>query len=188
MDRQYRRELTPDQKESLRVKYRDYLQYSRGGFLTTNKRKRLLEIKKGDEGTPEADFWYKLKQSARDSIVDLQMICDIADNEQIKEIFQRIPIKKIEKNVPIKNEDFVSLPRLISSVLVTNWRSEKKDDLWKALLVKELINACLNYIETSGILMTKAHMRLIDEIRDLVNAVIGVAIELPPDRRRGYVF
>ena len=184
----YRRELSENDKTSLKKKFKNHIENSRNSCLTKNQRLRLLEIKKKEHGTTESDFWYRLKKDAKNAIVDLQMICNVADDEQIKEIFQHIPLKKIEKNVPIKDEDLVSLDRLISSILVTNWRSEKKDDLWKALLVKELINACLNYIVTSGILMTKSHMRLVDEIRDLVNAVIGIAIELSPDRRRGYVF
>lgn len=185
--RMYRRELSPNELKSVRLKYHQYIENARGGFLTKNQKLRLLKLKHGEEGTTEADFWYRLKQSAKGAIADLQMICDIADDEQIKEIFQKIPLHKVIKNETIKDADLISIDKLIASVLVSNWRNKNKDDLWKAILVHYLMESCLNYTITSGLLMTKSHVRLIEEMRDLVKAIVGVAIQVPKDRREGVI-
>lgn len=188
MDSQHRRELTDNQKKSLLIKYQEHLQHSRGGFLTTNKRKRLLGTKRGDEGTPDADFWYKLKQSARDSIVDLQMICDVANRDQIKEIFQFIPItESVKKGKTVDPESLVSIDGLIWSVLLVK-KSKNDDDVWKALLVKDIMEKCLNYIMLSGILMTKSHQRLIEEMRDLMDAIVSVSVQVPIEKRDAVQF
>ncbi len=41
---------------------------------------------------------------------------------------------------------------------------------------------------TSGILMTKSHMRLIEEIRDLVDAIVSVSVQVPVDKRGAVKF
>src|SRR3989344_2576856 len=140
----YRRQLSKTELKSIQEKYGNYK--SRGGFLTSNQKLKLLCKKKGEEGTTEADFWYRLKKSSRGSIVDLQMICDIADEEQIKEIFQKIPLKKVSKNEPLKESQLVSFDQLIASILVSDWRNKDRDDLWKSLLVRDIMTTCLNYI------------------------------------------
>ena len=183
----YRRELSPNELKSVRLKYDKYIENARGGFLTKNQKLRLLKLKHGEEGTTEADFWYRLKQSAKGAIADLQMIFDIADDEQIKEIFHKIPLSKVKKKEIITDADLVSIDRLIASVLVSDWKNKNKDDLWKAILVDYIMESCLNYIITTGILMTQSHMRLIEEMRDLVKAIVGVAIQVPKDRRDGVI-
>ncbi len=138
----YRRQSSKNKLKSIQEKYRNYK--SRGGFLTSNQKLKLLCQKKGGEGTTEADFWYRLKKSSRGSIVDLQMICDIADDEQIKEIFQKITIGKVSKNKPIEESQLVSFDKLIDSILVTDWRNKGMDDLWKSLFVRDIMNSCIN--------------------------------------------
>jgi len=182
----YRRHLSKNELKLIDEKYSNYK--SRGGFLTSNQKLRLRGKKKGDEGTTEADFWYRLKKSARGSIVDLQMICDIGDEEQIKEIFQKIPLKKVSKNESLKESQLVSFDQLIASILVSDWRNKDKDDLWKSLLVRDIMSSCLNYTITSGILMTKSHMRLVEEVRDLVDAIVSVSVQVPKDKREAIQF
>lgn len=183
----YRRYKTQNELKPYQKKYKEYLKRSRGGFLTKNQKMRLLGLKHGDEGTPEADFWYRLKQSAKGSLVDLQMIFDLADDDQSSEIFQRIPLVKKGKNQALSDDEFITFANLICTVLVTDWRKESYD-IWKAFLVNDLMNNCLNFIATSGILMTKSHMRLIDEMRDLIDAIVGVASQVPVKNRRGVKF
>lgn len=189
MAREYRRKLSKNSKLSLQKKYADHLKFSRGGFLSTNRRKRLLELKLGEKSTPEADFWYKIKRYARDAIVDLQMICETANDNQIKEIFQSFPIKKTKKpNEPVDWSLFVSISTVLNSVLVFDWRSKETGDLWQTFLLKDIMNECLNYISLNGILMTKSHQRLIEEMRDLIDAIVGASSDLSPDQRRGVKF
>ena len=184
----YRRYNTQNELKPYQKKYKEYLKRSRGGFLSKNQKLRLLGLKKGDEGTPEADFWYRLKRSAKGSLVDLQMIFDLADDDQKREIFQMIPLVKKQKNQGLSDNEYITFANLISNVLVTDWRQKESYDVWKAFVVKDLMNSCLNYITTSGILMTKSHMRLIDEMRDLIDAIVGVASQVPVKNRKAVKF
>lgn len=179
----YRRELNKNEKTSYQNKYREYLAKSRGGFLTKNQKMRALELKHGDEGTIESDFWYRIKQSSRGSLVDLQMICDIANENQIKDIFgDFILIKKYKKNESIPKNERISLDSIIETIL--SRKSDKHDDLWKAIMTRDIMEKCLDYTKESGLLMTKSHLRLIDEIKDLMNAIVSVAVQVPVTNRK----
>ena len=81
----------------------------------------MLELKRV-EGTTESDFWYRIKQSSRGSLADLQMICDIADREQIREIFRSAVLtKKYNKNESIPKKDKISLDSIIETILMTKF-------------------------------------------------------------------
>jgi len=60
--------------------------------------------------TRDADFWSKLRLATKDTVVDLQLVCEVASQNQLHEIFR------------IK-EDNTSLDSLIHFILL---RSDSK--------------------------------------------------------------
>lgn len=92
--REYSRELSSKEMDNLRKRYSEHLKSSLGGFLSDKQRKRLLGLKKKEQGTPDSDFWWRIKQSTHDAIIDMKMICDIASEKELQEIFGTKQIRK----------------------------------------------------------------------------------------------
>lgn len=85
--REYARELTAKELNDLKTRYSEHLKLARGGFLSDKQRKRLLGIKKKERETPDSDFWWRIKESIQDSMIDMKLVCDIASEKQLQEIF-----------------------------------------------------------------------------------------------------
>src|SRR5690348_992672 len=115
--REYSRELTPKQVEDLRNRYSEHLKRARGGFLTDKQRKRLLGLKKKEKGTPDADFWWRIKGSTRDALIDLKLICDISNEKELQKVFG---IQHAES----RSKDTFPITELLSSLL-PSMRSEE---------------------------------------------------------------
>jgi len=183
----YKRELSKKEKLSLNKKYQKYFKKTGGGFITTNRKLRLFGLKKSSEGTPDADFWLKLKESARGSIVGLQLISDLGHTDQLKEIFGPIHITKNLKNDLSDPSNQISLSSLIETILSTK-HEKNEDDLWKSLLAKDIMEKCFDYIKENKILMTKSHLNLIEQMQDLINAIVSVSVQVPVENRESVKF
>jgi len=108
--REYSREFSPEQLDDLRNSYSDHLRLSRGGFLSDKQRKRLLRLKKKEQGTPDSDFWWRIKESTRDAMMDMKMICDIASEKELQEIFGTKQTRK-------QSDDMYPITKVLSSLL-----------------------------------------------------------------------
>jgi len=70
--RKYRRDLTNDRIKTLKTRHKIHLKNK--GFLTKLQKERLLKIKKKERETVDADFWYRIKHSAKFALFDLELI------------------------------------------------------------------------------------------------------------------
>lgn len=90
--------------------YSEHLKSSHGGFLSDKQRKRLLRMKKKERETPDSDFWWRIKESTRDTMMDMKLICDVASEQQLQEIFG-------EKISSSKTDDVYPITLVLSSLL-----------------------------------------------------------------------
>lgn len=166
--RQYRRDLNPQQYKNLSKEYEFHLKRSRGGFLTTQARERFLKIRKGEKSyneaerqDAEADFWYRLKNSARDAIVDLRLICDISSEDVLKDIFAA----KDERN------RFFQLQVFLRKLFPPNTGSITKEDEWRNEITEKIVcDGLVSYVN-SGVLSSESHRRAVFEVLDAISLV-----------------
>lgn len=131
--RRYLRELNETERKWLKTYYESHL--PRKGFLTPNQKKRLLGIKRRERGTPDSDFWYKMKRRVQNVIIDLQMISDVTSEMQLEEIFG-------EKISRPKGEDVYPMTLVLSSLLPSMLSAE---------ILKESVNQSRRSLESAKI-------------------------------------
>ena len=81
----------------------------------------------------------------------------------------------------------ISLSSLIGTILSTK-HEKNEDDLWKSLLAKDIMEKCFDYIKENKILMTKSHLNLIEQMQDLINAIVSVSVQIPIENRESVKF
>ena len=79
-------------RHDLHKKYSDHLDES-GGIFTPATRKRL--ILSVDRQKYDKDFWYDVRNSGRNALVDLELLLDTADEKQIREIITGAKMKSL---------------------------------------------------------------------------------------------
>jgi hypothetical protein len=146
--RRYLRELDETEREWLKTYYESHLH--RKGFLTPNQKKRLLGIKRRERGTPDSDFWYKMKHHVQNVIIDLKMISDVASEKQLQEIFG-------EKISMPKSEDVYPITLVLSSLLPS---------MLSADILRESVNQLRSNIESAKIDQSRNKNRP-DEVKRL---------------------
>ncbi|MEM3063658.1 MAG: hypothetical protein QW303_08995 [Nitrososphaerota archaeon] len=57
------------------------------------------------------------------------------------------------------------------------------DDSWKAMLAEELLVLCLDFFIRRKYISTKAHMRLVEEVKDMINVEVSRGKNLPFNKR-----
>jgi len=170
--RQYSRDLDTKELETLRKKYSTHLKKSKGGILSDKQRKRLLGYKKKEHGTPDSDFWWKIKHSIQDSIMDIQLICDIASEEELKDIFgtkptasDDYPITKVLLSLLPESRTFRMKPKEIEKL--------QKEQEWRKVILNEIVLESLYWYFHSGLFETDAHTRLLAETMDAISVLSG---------------
>ncbi|MCH7561071.1 MAG: hypothetical protein IIC67_06870 [Thaumarchaeota archaeon] len=168
--RQYSRDLSDKELETLRKKYSNHLKKSKGGILSDKQRKRLLGYKKKEHGTPDSDFWWKIKHSIQDSIMDIQLLCDIASEEELKDIFgtkptasDEYPITKVLLSLLPESRTFRMKPKEIEKL--------QKEQEWRKVILNELVLESLYWYFHSGLFETHVHTRLLAETMDAISWV-----------------
>ena len=84
--RGYRRELMNYERALIMRLYENPPRI--GGFLSKRQRLRLLGKKRKERETDESDFWYSIRKSADGALLDLELLCRIAHDNQLREIFR----------------------------------------------------------------------------------------------------
>jgi hypothetical protein len=130
--RLYTRELNDTERKWLKTYYEQHLH--RKGFLTAKQKKRLLGLKRRERGTPDSDFWYKLKHRVQNVVVDLKLICDVASERQLQEMFGE-KIRMHEKTLDVYPMALVLislLPSMLSADILKENVSQTRKSLESA--------------------------------------------------------
>lgn len=167
--RQYSRDIKTKELDDLRKKYQKHLKSSKGGFLSAGQRKRLLGFKKREMGTSDSDFWWRIKNSVKDSLIDMRLICDIASEEELKEIFG---------SKSMATEDYPLVKFFLSFLPQSYLRRDKgyvieieEEKQWRKAVLDELIVDSLDWYVNSGLIKTDLQLRLIIDTMDTITVV-----------------
>lgn len=189
----YRRQLDKSKLKYIVSKYKNH-SGDEGGIFRPEKRRKLIGLKKKnpkqvEEGT--ADFWYDVRTSVKHGLIDLQLISEVAHPEQLKEMFSEIPYGDWNKDIAKTD-----LPKLIRSILGSQpWRTVRykkgvpqpiynnENDSWLAFLAYHIVHECFEFFKDHQLITSNAHMRLVDEVDDLLNSEIGRADWLARNQR-----
>lgn len=161
--RKYTRESKDFTLETLRNRHKIHLQNN--GFLTKKQKERLLKLKKKQRETPDSDFWYRIKHSAKFSIFDLELISRLADESQLQEIFE-----------PLRKEDYVSMDKgdyhrtdlryLLEAVFSSCNQDNLNQDDWRTKLALELVTIGIEHFQKNPAFQSNLHRRLFDDVLD----------------------
>ena len=156
-----------------------------GGFLSKNQRLRLLGKKKKERETEESDFWYSIRKSAEGALLDLELLCKIAHDNQLKKVFR--PLDNDEQrsidlitgaakwqDYPEKDHpevdgkyDRTDFYRIFGTVL--DRPSNTPDDEWKDELAVSLVRVALNYLmQKNRFKNSNLHQRLFQDVLDSI--------------------
>lgn len=187
----YWRPLERGQKNIILEKYSRLRKVSGRGIFSPTRRERLLTRTKKRDQITNKQLWSEVRAQTRDSLVDLELLSDVMSFQQAKEMFQITPFISSRKNKDRKSSKplLSSIPDVIRNILSTPKSQNDQNDLWKTLLVKEIIECGLEYLQNnSDFIMTKSHKRLIEEVKDLVDAIVGISIIVPIEERQRIKF
>ncbi len=187
----YWRPLERGQKNIILEKYSRLRKVSGRGIFSPTRRERLLTRTKKRDQITNKQLWSEVRAQTRDSLVDLELLSDVMSFQQAKEMFQITPFISSRKNKDRKSSKPIlsSIPDVIRNILSTPKSQNDQNDLWKTLLVKEIIECGLDYLQNnSDFIMTKSHKRLIEEVKDLVDAIVGISIIVPIEERQRIKF
>ena len=157
--RQYLRDLTPKDKISLKRKYYDENVHKRPGFLSPNQRKFLLKIKNKPQSTTIYDFFYTLRENAKSSLNDLNLLTEVLTEDQLKEIFG------IEEGMT-ESEFSKLLESLLPSPNIKKQKKKKaskNDQEWKKDILNDAVIKGLEWYLHSGLIKSQTEQRIIKD-------------------------
>ena len=148
------------------------------GLFNRDSRQKLLG-KYPNNDLPFVDtsrFWSDVRKTVKNGLIDIQLLCEIANAKEIKKMFQ----PTLEDYPKQKEGGFVSeeeanatstnLTSVIDSILTSaRTDADPKDSIWSAELAKRIIGICLNHIVENGLIdspLHKDHLRLVNVILD----------------------
>lgn len=207
----YRREIPKPERKIVIDKYKN-LRDASGGIFTPTMRRRLLGVKKQSSDQYQedtADFWYDVRNTVRNALKDLELICEVASPEQLEQIFTESPTKEEKDEVGKINDpdelqkflartpslrkflitlfkDYVMYKKMKvpnSDVTYTQAQSIEKSDAWRSALAFEITKICFQFFKDHNLVTSKAHQRLVEEVEDMLDVEMGHAYLLPRDRR-----
>lgn len=141
------------------------------------------EEKRG--ATEESDFWYSVRKCAEGALLDLELLCKIAHDNQLRELFKPLDVDE-QRSIDIligskkwsdypKNEyphvngkyDRTDFRRLVTTVL--DKPANTPSDEWKDEFAVDLVNAGISYLRQKRPFQTKLHQRLFQDVLDSIS-------------------
>ncbi len=210
----YRRKLSKNDLNLIHSIYKVHTDDD-GGIFTKDKRRKLLGLKQehGKYFDDTADFWYDVRSSVKSGLKDLELFFEVAHKNQIKDVLYDAPLKE-GLNLPKLTRDYnkiyflqrqiPSLTRTLTALFQKYYKTRKKklpsgqfqkysehveeEEEWRAILVHDIINICITYLNDHNLISSKAHARLTDEFQDMVNVEIARGTKLSLNERvKGFV-
>lgn len=164
--RKYIRDLTKTQYDDLKIRHKFHLENK--GFLTKRQKRRLLKLGKKEHGTKDSEFWYRLKHASKNSLLDLQLISKIADEEQLEEIFELLT-KEDYKN---RNKGLYKRTdlRLLIETIFSSHKPEKSNrEDWRFKLALDMVTIGIGYIRNMPSFQSKLHNRMFEDVLDVLD-------------------
>lgn len=165
--RQYRRHLTKEQVKHLREKYAELLQNKRGGCLGSKTREWLIGIRRDEEDLVERErqdretkTWSRIKQTIHDSLLDMNLVCEIADEKTLEGIF--FGVHDNRKSNPFLN--------LLVAILLPEDHSAG-ETTWRKAIREELLARMLDHYVSSGILTDGLRKRTMSDALEIVEMI-----------------
>jgi len=159
---EYTRDLTDHRLKSLKTRYKIHLK--KRGFLSPNQKRRILGIKKKERGTPDTDFWYKIRDSAKNSITDLELLSEICSDGVLYDIFREL--RKEDHQERDKGDYRRTSISLVLSRIFSTTRKPTDYSTWKNQLSAKILEQSINYMRNNPQFKTKLHARLFDDVLD----------------------
>ena len=210
----YRRKLSKSDLNLIHSIYKVHTD-DKGGIFTKDKRKKLLGLKQehGKYFEDTADFWYDVRTTVTNALKDLELFFDVAHKKQIKDVIHDTPLKeelslpKISKDhneIYFLSRQIPSFKKTLTALLQKSYKYKKtklpsgqiqkyyehveEEEEWRAILVHDIINICITYLNDHNLISSKAHARLTDEFQDMVNVEIARGTKLSLNERvKGFV-
>ena len=162
--------------EKLAVKkYAKHVDAGVGLFNRDSRRKLLGKNPNNDlDFVDNSRFWSDIKKTTKNGLIDIQLLCEIANSAQIKKIFQPT-LEDYPKQITggllteeEENATSTNLTSMIDAILKSaTMNVDPKSDIWSAELAKRIITICLNHIIENNLIdspLHKEHLRLVDVI------------------------
>lgn len=131
------------------------------GFIPAQKRRELLGLKEKEKSMTESDFWYRIRLFANAGMLDFDLLCWIADDDQLKEIFRQNdgidsmnidvandPQKKdgVPADWKVKVDGKVIRTDFDSMFYSLLYRNPNPVDNWRDLLAIRVAKMCFEYL------------------------------------------
>jgi len=191
---EYRRKLIKGKQKQVLTRYKKHRD-AEGGIFKPDKRRKLLGLKaKSRKVSPEnlSNFWSDTRNTVKNGLSDLHLISDVANAEQMKKMFDLVSYQELNED-----KSRSSLATIVKSVLdspdgskefiINKQRkithNKESPDAWKAFLAKEIIDQCLKFYESHGFVTSKAHQRLVEELKDMLNVEVARGLFLERGKR-----
>ena len=140
--REYLRDLTIKEIEDFQTTYKNHVKATRDGFLNTMVKERLLHFTNWESEKTEReiyDFFYEIRVRARSAIFDMQLLCDVLNENQLQSIFG------VKRHKP-QAEDLYPISELliaITSEKFVKGSSKKKEQIkkereWRKLMLEDV--------------------------------------------------
>jgi len=165
--REYWRDLSAFDQKTLKLRQKFFLKNN--GFLTKPQKKRLLKLKKKQRKTPDADFWWNIRRSAKGAIFDLELISTIGDESQLEEIFK--PLTKDDYTKRDKGIYIVTdLRHLIEKIFSSHKPEKSHSDDWRYKIAEDMITIGIGYFRNMPAFQSNLHNRLFQDVLDTIGA------------------
>ena len=86
----YRRQLTKDEYNAIREKYQGLFEKSTGGLFQKIETRSKVVGQKGEKimfTEDTSNFWYRIRERVKYGLADLQLLCEVAHENQMKWMF-----------------------------------------------------------------------------------------------------
>lgn len=145
---------------------------SRGGFLSTEKRQRLLHITNWPEETQEDEiyrYFYDIREHAKAAIDDFRLLSEVLNEEEFQKIFgEKMVDDQNRERYPISVLFEVLIPKTVHLKEGTVVTEILKKQEWRKHVLDEITVKSLLWYVNSGIIQTDAHRRLLIDAADII--------------------
>ena len=179
---EYTRDLEVNELRRIQNKHKHHLKSNRKGFLNTKQKSALLRISKAERGTRSDQiigFFYEIRTKAESALKDLELLCDVLNEEQLEKIFLKKHPVKMENTQQQTIVTDNPIDSLIESLLPHPIFAEKKtqdeidellkDRQWRKYILENITVKSLHWYFSSGIFKTTAQKQIIFDALDAIS-------------------